>query len=339
MKHLILASTACALFALTGCSNTTDTDTNSNTGGVDTQANAQTELELTMAATAQMDAAIAAGAGLDGPQAWLEANAKRDGVKTTQSGLQYSVIASGDQSAASARPGQMVKVHYEGRLADGSVFDSSYERGEPAVFPSDRLVPGWVEALSLMKPGDSWVLYIKPELGYGVEGRPPVIPENSVMLFRMELIEVDQTEDVANQHFAAAMSAGQGITDPAQWLTANAKRDNVITRESGLQYSVVKAGDTSGASPIGGQMVQVHYEGRLTDGTIFDSSYARGQPAAFPSDQLVPGWVEALSVMKPGDQWVLYVPPALGYGEGGQPPVIPPNAIMIFRMELLAVAN
>ena len=126
---------------------------------------------------------------------YLKANSRREGVITTDSGLQYTINRSGDADGVSPKSGQNVKVHYEGKFINGTVFDSSYERGEPAVFPSDRLIDGWVEALSIMKPGDEWTLYISPELGYGdKEIKNPntgetVIPENSILLFRMELLE------------------------------------------------------------------------------------------------------------------------------------------------------
>ena len=114
---------------------------------------------------------------------------------TTDSGLQYTINRSGDADGVSPKSGQYVKVHYEGKFVNGTVFDSSYERGEPANFPSDGLIDGWVEALSLMKPGDEWTLYITPELGYGDKERKnpntgeTVIPANAILLFRMELLE------------------------------------------------------------------------------------------------------------------------------------------------------
>lgn len=129
--------------------------------------------------------------------------------------------------------------------------------------------------------------------------------------------------------------------EAADYLAANAKRDAVITTDTGLQYTINRSGDASGVSPTAGQRVKVHYEGKFTNGTMFDSSYERGQPAIFPSDQLIPGWVEALSLMKPGDEWTLFISPDLGYGPGGlKDPrdgtvVIPENAVLIFRMELL----
>lgn len=123
-------------------------------------------------------------------QAFLAKNKAQPGVRTTASGLQYKVLRSGPADGVRPRLGDMVKVHYEGKLPSGEVFDSSYERGTPAVFPVGDLVPGWNEALQLMKPGDEWLLTVPPELGYGPEGAGGVIPGNAVLIFRMELLNV-----------------------------------------------------------------------------------------------------------------------------------------------------
>ena len=113
-------------------------------------------------------------------------------VQKTESGLQYVVLKSGDAAGQPPVGGQLVVVHYEGRLAEtGELFDSSYERGDPEVFPSNALISGWVEALALMKPGDHWMLYIPSELGYGEEGTPGgPIPPNTPLQFEVELLDV-----------------------------------------------------------------------------------------------------------------------------------------------------
>ncbi len=122
-------------------------------------------------------------------QAFLAQNAKQPGVVTLADGLQYKVVRSGPASGAKPNPTDEVKVNYEGKLVDGTVFDSSYERGSPASFPLQGLVPAWKEALVMMRPGDEWTLYVPPALGYGAEDKGP-IPGNSVMIFRIELIDV-----------------------------------------------------------------------------------------------------------------------------------------------------
>ena len=118
---------------------------------------------------------------------FLDANGKRPGVVTTESGLQYEVLASGD--GAGAKPGatDRVTTHYHGTLVDGSVFDSSVERGEPMEFRVDGVIPGWTEALQMMRPGDKWKLYVPPQLAYGARGNIG-IPANAVLIFEVELI-------------------------------------------------------------------------------------------------------------------------------------------------------
>jgi len=118
---------------------------------------------------------------------FLEANKAKEGVQSTESGLQYQVIEEG----AGATPGtnDRVKVHYRGTLLDGTEFDSSYERGEPAEFGVTDVIPGWTEALQMMKEGAKWTLWIPPGLAYGPQGRP-TIPPNSLLKFEVELLEV-----------------------------------------------------------------------------------------------------------------------------------------------------
>jgi peptidylprolyl isomerase/FKBP-type peptidyl-prolyl cis-trans isomerase FklB len=121
------------------------------------------------------------------------------------------------------------------------------------------------------------------------------------------------------------------------FMAANAKQAGVTTLPSGLQFKVVRSGPKEGLRPQLGDEVKVNYEGKLIDGAVFDSSYARGVPAAMPLKGLIKGWQEALQLMRPGDEWILYVPPNLGYGEEGAGGTIPPGSALIFRIELLGV--
>jgi FKBP-type peptidyl-prolyl cis-trans isomerase FklB len=123
-------------------------------------------------------------------KAFLAKTAKEPGVRTTASGLQYKIVRNGPASGMRPQDGDLIKVHYEGKLPDGTVFDSSYERGAPAAMPLDGLIPGWIEALKLMRPGDEWIIYLPPELGYGAEGGGDKIPPNSALIFRIELIDM-----------------------------------------------------------------------------------------------------------------------------------------------------
>lgn len=137
----------------------------------------------------QEQAAAMAKVNEEAGKAHLEANGKRPEVITTASGLQYEVLEEGNGPQPTA--GDQVKVHYTGRLIDGTVFDSSVERGEPATFGVTQVIPGWVEALQLMKAGSKWRLHIPSQLAYGPQGAPgsPIGP-NSTLIFDVELLEV-----------------------------------------------------------------------------------------------------------------------------------------------------
>lgn len=119
---------------------------------------------------------------------FLEENKKKAGVVTTESGLQYEIITEGKGKKAKAT--DKVKCHYEGTLIDGTLFDSSVKRGEPAVFGVNQVIPGWVEALQLMPEGSKWKLYIPSELAYGERGAGEMIAPHSTLIFEVELIEV-----------------------------------------------------------------------------------------------------------------------------------------------------
>ena len=119
---------------------------------------------------------------------FLTENAKKAGVKTTTSGLQYIITQEGTGKAPAAT--STVKVHYTGKLVDGTVFDSSVERGEPIEFPLNQVIPGWTEGLQLLKEGSKATLFIPASLGYGEQGVPGTIPSNSTLIFDVELIEV-----------------------------------------------------------------------------------------------------------------------------------------------------
>ena len=141
-----------------------------------------------------------------------------------------------------------------------------------------------------------------------------------------------------NDNAGASAVADEEAQKAAQdFLIKNGKEEGVVTTPSGLQYKVVESGPAGGTSPDSNDLVRVHYEGTLTDGTVFDSSFERGTPAVFSPDAVVPGWTEALQLMKPGDEWLLYLPPALGYGDRQAGP-IPANSVLVFRLKMLDVA-
>lgn len=154
----------------------------------------------------------------------------------------------------------------------------------------------------------------------------------------------DEAKEVIRQYFTA-MEARQKeeasklaeINEKAgkEFLDENGKRAEVKTTASGLQYEVLKEGD--GPQPSASDQVEVHYTGKLIDGTVFDSSEERGVPATFGVTQVIPGWVEALQLMKAGSRYRLYIPSQLAYGPNGAGGVIGPNATLIFDVELIKV--
>lgn len=139
----------------------------------------------------------------------------------------------------------------------------------------------------------------------------------------------------AKQKEAAAKMAEINKAAGDAFLAENGKRVEVKTTPSGLQYEVLTEGD--GAQPTADDQVEVHYTGKLIDGTVFDSSVDRGMPATFGVTQVIPGWVEALQMMKAGSKWRLFIPSQLAYGPQGAGNIIGPNSTLIFDVELLKV--
>lgn len=151
--------------------------------------------------------------------------------------------------------------------------------------------------------------------------------KTEVQSFFMQLQQKQQEENAKMADINAA--AGE------QFLLENGKRAEVHTTPSGLQYEIVKQGD--GPRPTAGDSVTVHYTGKLIDGTVFDSSEERGEPATFGVTQVIPGWVEALQLMNVGSRWRLFIPSAIAYGPQGAGGLIGPNQTLVFDVELLAI--
>ena len=135
-------------------------------------------------------------------QKFLDQNRKQKGVVVLGDGLQYKVVASGPADGPHPQKGDEVKADYTGSLLSGSVFDSTSATGQPAVLRLGALVPAWEEALPRMRPGDDWLIYAPPALGYGAEGHPPVIPPNSVLVFDVKLLGVLKSDDNTGVKFA-----------------------------------------------------------------------------------------------------------------------------------------
>ncbi len=239
-------------------------------------------------------------------------------MTSTDSGLQYVVETKGEGPAPVE--GDIVQVHYTAKLGNGTIFDDSYSRNEPIAFALGQgmVIPGWDEGISLLNVGDKAKLVVPAELAYSEYGVPGVIPPNAPLYFEVELLDIlpgspDAPGEVAEADF--------------------------ITTDSGLKYADIETGE--GVTPEAGQAVVVHYTGWLEDGTKFDSSLDRGQPFVFPIGQeyVIPGWDEGLATMKVGGKRQLVIPAELAYGADGAGGVIPPNATLIFEVELLDIQS
>jgi FKBP-type peptidyl-prolyl cis-trans isomerase FklB len=148
-------------------------------------------------------------------------------------------------------------------------------------------------------------------------------------------VEQVQSERQARQMAVQAEQSAKNKAAGAAYLAENAKKPGVVTTDSGLQYLALVTGD--GAKPSRSDRVKVHYKGTLTDGTVFDSSYDRGEPIVFPVTGVIAGWVEGLQLMTVGSKFELVIPSNLAYGENGSGPVIGPDATLVFEVELLGI--
>ena len=164
-----------------------------------------------------------------------------------------------------------------------------------------------------------------------LEQNKPLLDEQEI---REALVGLSASMQEKREREFIAMSE-KAEKEGAAFLGANKKKQNVVTTASGLQYKVIRAG--KGKSPTAADTVVTHYRGTLIDGTVFDSSYQRREPASFQASGVIRGWTEALLLMKVGSKWELYIPPELAYGVRGSMPAIGPNATLIFEIELLEI--
>lgn len=169
-------------------------------------------------------------------------------------------------------------------------------------------------------------------------GNEPAFTEEEVMA-AFEVIQRMQQERQAEMGRAQAemgQKAQENLARGEAFLAENAAREGVVTTLTGLQYEVLEAGE--GDRPAATDVVTVHYTGRLLDGTVFDSSVERGEPARFPLDRVIPGWTEGLQLMSPGARFRFWIPANLAYGENA-PPSIGPNQVLDFEVELISVGQ
>ncbi|MCT4637610.1 MAG: FKBP-type peptidyl-prolyl cis-trans isomerase [Bacteroidales bacterium] len=162
---------------------------------------------------------------------------------------------------------------------------------------------------------------------------------NDVLSGNNLAIPQEKVNAVVNEYFTELQKKRfeEKVAEGNKFLEENKNKDGVVTLESGLQYEVITEGD--GAKPLATDMVTVHYTGTLTDGTVFDSSVQRGEPATFPVNGVIPGWVEALQLMPVGSKWKLAIPYNLAYGERGAGQLIGPYSTLVFEVELLSIQD
>ncbi|MGB0386404.1 MAG: FKBP-type peptidyl-prolyl cis-trans isomerase [Ardenticatenaceae bacterium] len=233
---------------------------------------------------------------------------------TLESGVEIAILEEGE--AQEAAKGDIVKFDYNAWIEEGNVlFDSSAEAGRPASLPLGQSgLQGLDLGMEGIKSGETRQIRIPPELAYGEEGAGNVIPPNATLIFEIRLLEVK-------------LSPKLSLADEADFTAT----------ESGLEYAILEEGD--GEVVKSGDNVSVHYSGWLEDGTLFDSSVPRDAPFPFVvgAGDVIAGWDEGLEGMKVGETRQLRIPSALGYGAQGSPPVIPPDATLIFDVQLLQI--
>ncbi|MFM7035877.1 MAG: FKBP-type peptidyl-prolyl cis-trans isomerase [Planctomycetia bacterium] len=171
-------------------------------------------------------------------------------------------------------------------------------------------------------------------LADAVRGKPPAIPDEDI---QQALQQFDAMMERRGEEFAKRMEAAAkaNLDKAKEFLRGNASKTGIVALPSGLQYQVLREG--TGPRPTPDDVVATWYRGTHLDGTEFDATDPKGEPATFPVRGVVPGWQEALPLMKVGSKWRLFVPPELGYGEEGSPPVIEPNELLVFEIELVRI--
>lgn len=259
-------------------------------------------------------------------EAYFAEYTNKEGVKVTESGLHYEILEEGPKGGVSPGPTDLVDMHYAGTSLDGIEFDSSARRGAAARVQVNQLfLPGWIEGVQLMSVGDRFRFTLPSELAFGEQGAGPIEP-NAALIFDVELLNVTNPET--------------NLKAAKVFLEENGKKKGILTTASGLQYEIVSEGPADGKSPTDVNRVSVDYEGKLINGTIFDSSYARGQPIDFGVTEVISGWTEGLQLMSEGDKFRFFIPPELAYGAAGGPGGgIGPNEALIFEVELHEVKS
>ena len=231
----------------------------------------------------------------------------------TESGLCSKVLKAG---TVEEHPDSWdkVTVHYSGWTTDGKLFDSSLQRGKPASFPLNRVIPGWTEGLQLMVDGEIRRFWIPVELAYNNRPGSPA----GMLVFDVHLLGIDNQPEPP-----APPTTPKDVAAPPA--------DAEVT-SSGLASKVLRPG-VGAQHPTKKSTVTVHYSGWTTDGELFDSSVSRGEPTTFPLNRVIPGWTEGVQLMVVGEKRRFWIPEALAYaGAAGAP-----KGMLVFDVELIGI--
>jgi peptidylprolyl isomerase len=268
-------------------------------------------------------------------------------AKGSPEGIYYIIEKPGEGPKAKAP--DYVTVHYRGTLLNGTQFDASYDRNEPISFQlgMGRVIQGWEKGIPLFAKGGKGTLFLTPSLAYGERAIGNIIPANSILKFDIEILDISTQQEYLDKMTAKRLRE-QAIADSLNALKrakekptieqyAKDKNLNIQWTNNGLAYVLEKQGD--GPKVTLGKRVTVHYTGYLLNGTKFDSSVDRNQPFSFNVGigQVIQGWDEGLMLLNVGSKAKLIIPSYMGYGEGGAGNTIPPNAILVFDVEVLGV--
>ena len=274
----------------------------------------------------------------------LQGYFKQNNIKAmkTASGLYYTIAQEGKGEKAAA--GNTVSVNYTGRLLGGKTFDSNtdpeFHHTEPfkVELGRGRVIKGWDEGLALLKKGTKATLYIPSGLAYGAQDKSPQIPANSILVFDVEILDIQTEASIKAAAEAAAMK--QPLIDDSL-LQDYFKRNHISGVEktaSGMYYKVTKQG--IGEKPAPGDKVSVNYTGMNMEGKKFDSNidtaFHHVQAFTFPlgKGQVIKGWDEGIGLLTKGSKATLYIPSGMAYGQRSPSPLIPANGVLIFDVEL-----
>ena len=239
-----------------------------------------------------------------------------DSAEKTASGLASRVLREGTGTLHPHR-WDKVTVHYTGWMSNGKMFDSSVSRGEPATFQLDQVIAGWTEGVQAMVVGEVRRLWIPANLAYGETARRTGAPFG-MLVFDVELLDI--------------LPGKRPIEAPSD---VAAPPKNATKIASGLAYVTLTKG-TGKVHPLTTDRVRVHYSGLTTDGKLFDSSVARGEPTEFPLNGVIKGWTEGVRLMVVGDRTRFWIPGELAYGNAPSRPGVP-SGTLVFDIELLEI--